>query len=273
MVLGKIGRNLLVAHKRSIYRCAPEQLRPATNSETVIAEGPEENELLGIKNLLEKGQFPRSQFHDLTSQPMPPIAPEEATESPQAPLTADQCLHQARQAEAPTEASAQPALVPTAASREIPESTQPDSQPYPARIEPASEPRNPEVSYGPIRRATKKSSPPEVDVLSRPDCTQADDFVEMMQEVVPRLLASMPSEGSGSGASSSSAVRPGIDGASASSHGHDTPRTEGQKRSALLVKTQRMPRQERGLEHTRMKFFSAGRSCPKSICTTAMSRL
>ena len=88
------------------------------------------------------------------------------------------------------------------------------------------------MSYGPIRRATKKSSPPEVDVLSRPDCTQADDFVEMMQEVVPRLLASMPSEGSGSGASSSSAVRSGMDGAPASSRGHDTPRTEGHKRSA-----------------------------------------
>ena len=57
MVLGKIGRNLVVAHKRSIYRCGAAQLRPATNSKTVTAEGSEENELLGIKNLLEKGQL------------------------------------------------------------------------------------------------------------------------------------------------------------------------------------------------------------------------
>ena len=62
MVLGKIGRNLVVAHKRSIYRCAPEQLRPATNSETVIAEGPEEN------SLLEKGQFPRSAYASNSSR-------------------------------------------------------------------------------------------------------------------------------------------------------------------------------------------------------------
>ena len=55
MVLGKIGRNLVVAHKRSIYRCAPEQLHDATSSETVVAEGPEQNELLGIKNFLAKG--------------------------------------------------------------------------------------------------------------------------------------------------------------------------------------------------------------------------
>ena len=59
MVLGHIGKNVVVAHRRSIMRCAPEQLRHATVEEREVAEFPH-NELLGIKNLLEKGQFPKS---------------------------------------------------------------------------------------------------------------------------------------------------------------------------------------------------------------------
>jgi hypothetical protein len=71
MVLGRIGRNLVVAHKRSLFRCAPEQLRFATNQEQQVAEFPE-SELLGIRNLLERGQFPKSQFTDLVSHGNPP---------------------------------------------------------------------------------------------------------------------------------------------------------------------------------------------------------
>ncbi|CAE7244986.1 GIP, partial [Symbiodinium sp. CCMP2456] len=71
MVLGRVGRNLVVAHKRSIMRCSPEQLRPATDEESTVAVFPD-NELLGIRVLLEKGQFPRSQFIDLVGQPEAP---------------------------------------------------------------------------------------------------------------------------------------------------------------------------------------------------------
>ena len=62
MILGNLGRNLIVAHRRSIYRCAPEQLRFATESEQTVAEFSD-NELLGIRNLLEKGQFPKEPIH------------------------------------------------------------------------------------------------------------------------------------------------------------------------------------------------------------------
>ena len=48
MELGSIGRNLVVAHRRSILRCSPEQLRFATSEESTLAEVPEG----------EKGQFP-----------------------------------------------------------------------------------------------------------------------------------------------------------------------------------------------------------------------
>ena len=50
MVLGSIGRNLVVPHRRSILRCAPEQLRLATPDEAIVADFPQ-NELLGIKNV------------------------------------------------------------------------------------------------------------------------------------------------------------------------------------------------------------------------------
>ena len=53
MVLGRIGRNLIVAHRRQLLRCAPEQLRHASFEERTVAEFPD-NELLGIRNLLER---------------------------------------------------------------------------------------------------------------------------------------------------------------------------------------------------------------------------
>ena len=33
LVLGRVGRNLVVAHRRSLLRCAPEQLRHASSEE------------------------------------------------------------------------------------------------------------------------------------------------------------------------------------------------------------------------------------------------
>ena len=41
LVLGHIGRNIVVAHRRSILRCAPERVRPASSEEATVAEFPE----------------------------------------------------------------------------------------------------------------------------------------------------------------------------------------------------------------------------------------
>ena len=60
-----------IAHRRQVLRCAPEQLRHASFEERTVVEFPD-NELLGIKNLLEKGQFPKSQFTDLIPEGNPP---------------------------------------------------------------------------------------------------------------------------------------------------------------------------------------------------------
>ena len=40
MVLGHIGRNVVVSHRRSIFRVAPEHVRLATSEEREVAELP-----------------------------------------------------------------------------------------------------------------------------------------------------------------------------------------------------------------------------------------
>ena len=67
LILGRIGIKWIVAHRRNFLRCSPEHPRLATNEEKTVAQC-DTNELLGIKNLLEKGQFPKGQFVDLVSQ-------------------------------------------------------------------------------------------------------------------------------------------------------------------------------------------------------------
>lgn len=53
-VLGKIGRNYILAHRKQILRAAPEQVRPATDEEKTVIGTPQV-ELLGIKDLIEGG--------------------------------------------------------------------------------------------------------------------------------------------------------------------------------------------------------------------------
>ena len=64
IVLGFIGRNVVVVHKKHVMRCAPEQLRYSTSDEQQLAQTPG-LELLGIKNLVESGALRSS--HTKTS--------------------------------------------------------------------------------------------------------------------------------------------------------------------------------------------------------------
>ena len=79
-----------------------------------MAEFPH-NELLGIKNLLERGQFPKSQFEDLVSQPPPQID----LDNPevQGPMNAAQCLEQNQGAQAARQAVEQPVIPPDMSGR------------------------------------------------------------------------------------------------------------------------------------------------------------
>ena len=195
MVLGSIGRNIVVAHRQRIIRCAPEQLRMACPEEREVAEFPE-SVLLGTKNLLEKGQFPKSQFIDIVGQEQPP--------GPDRPVQGLGDLSEGAK---------------TAA-----EQLQPRPEPSPqreaessqhAQVEPDSEMTNPDAesksNYGPVRR--RYTGKQEQDVYSRPPAMKHEDFVEMMNEIVPKLV---------SGSASSSAVAAGA----------DSPRGGSQKREA-----------------------------------------
>ena len=74
VVLGYVGKNLVVIHKRQIFRCAPEQVRPATSEEKSLMDTPN-LELLGIKNLLQNNALESKQYVDLVPEPLPPQAP------------------------------------------------------------------------------------------------------------------------------------------------------------------------------------------------------
>ena len=50
IVIGLVGRNLIIAHRNHIIRCAPEQVRLSTNEEKALIE-THGSELLGIKDI------------------------------------------------------------------------------------------------------------------------------------------------------------------------------------------------------------------------------
>ena len=191
MILGHIGKNLIVAHRRSILRCSPEHLRHASQEEASVAEFPH-NELLGIKNLLERGQFPKSQFEDLVSQPPPQIDVED--QELQGPLNAAQCLEQqSRDAQA-----ARQEVLPRAVHASPDHSAAVSGQSsgldsVPSEVTPTSDvamgPAQGIESYGPARtrhRITQKTRPNPI--LHRFQVTQPEDFMKLMQEVVPRII-------------------------------------------------------------------------------------
>ena len=85
IVLGYVGQNLVIIHKKNIFRCAPEQVRPATSEERSLLDTPQ-LELLGIKDLLQNDQLSR-QYIDLVPQGSPPHSTEnpDAAETPAPP--------------------------------------------------------------------------------------------------------------------------------------------------------------------------------------------
>ena len=184
IVLGRLGVNFIVAHRRSLFRCSPEHIRLATEQEKCVAEF-DSNELLGIKNLLEKGQFPKGQFIDLLNQEAP-REPEQviqhvrqdavarsAAELSQPPEV-EEAMH-----EAPAEPPAPPSI-PSSNPEPQPDTSQ-SVEPYPT---PSTESTTDKTQYGPFRRARTKGP----DTLFRPPAMEHDDFAEMMSEIVPQLI-------------------------------------------------------------------------------------
>ena len=71
IVIGKVGRNILVHHRRNMFKVSPEHLRHATLEERAVAQS-DGRELLGIASMVgEKGDLQGNQYVDLTEQELP----------------------------------------------------------------------------------------------------------------------------------------------------------------------------------------------------------
>ena len=70
IVMGHVGRNLVLLHRPQILRCAPEQVRFVTQEEKILVSSPQA-EMLGIKDLITKGNLESKQFLDLVSESFP----------------------------------------------------------------------------------------------------------------------------------------------------------------------------------------------------------
>ena len=172
ILLGRIGVNWIVAHRKSIFRCSPEQLRMATSDEASVATF-DANELLGIRMLLEKGQFPKGQFLDLVNQEQPPN-PERVVEQIQSQPGAQTAaeLFQNQLTEASTEMPEVPA-----ADGDRSKSNHP--------MQPSSIIHT--EDYGPIRRTRHSHKSPPV-FLQRPEGMADEDLVEILQETLPEMI-------------------------------------------------------------------------------------
>ena len=72
IVMGRVGRNYLVYHRKNMFKVAPEHLRPATQEERMLAQ-TDGREMLGLSSLMNEETCARlgAQFTDLTGTPTP----------------------------------------------------------------------------------------------------------------------------------------------------------------------------------------------------------
>ena len=185
IVLGKVGRNLVIVHKRQVLRCAPEQIRASTTEERQLVRAPHA-ELLGLKHAFETGQIASRQYVDLVSGDYPTVAAEPAeqpkmlpggTESAPTPLASDCLRAAASHVPAPAEVAAPPApVVDSVFDDEAAEESSNVVDKSPAGSS----------TYGPVRRRVNGKNGPQA--FFRPSPMRPDDFSEMMEEIMPRLM-------------------------------------------------------------------------------------
>ena len=199
VVIGTVGRNVIVIHRKQLIRCAPEQLRPSTEAEKQLLTTPN-SELIGIKHLVEQGKLQSNSYIDLVPQSYLPMADVPSQELEAAGSDMQQPEPVPDRPETPPTESAESAAAPpplVEPSNAQVERNDESLSPSPAPADDishetsgsadaaASRPSD-TMSYGPIRRrVTGKDGP-----LStfRPPAMKQDDFVEVMKEVIPQLI-------------------------------------------------------------------------------------
>ena len=207
IVIGYVGRNLVLAHRKQILRCAPEQVRYATTEERTLLE-TSNAELLGIKDIIAGGAFKSNQFVDLTPCSYPTQAESIRSDTPvvaEPPTLRNPKRERDTPNESPSlrEEETQPSAsteMPTTETRVETESPPMEVEavpPEPVPAEPSTEvvpplpssataPSGEASSYGPVRRRILNKNGPSA--LFRPPAMAIDDFAEVMREVVPQLI-------------------------------------------------------------------------------------
>lgn len=192
VVLGAVGRNVVIVHKRQILRCAPEQVRPSTPDEMQLVDTPQ-MELLGIKHLIERGMLDSRQYIDL----VPEEYPSTSGDAPE-PLPPSESSQAARESQGSQSQPAPEGIlddvdVPPSApvvDAEMPEATADENvrvvPPTGSESESHAAPGDGTSSYGPLRRKVLGKSGPQA--LFRPSKMREDDFAEIMREIVPNLI-------------------------------------------------------------------------------------
>ncbi|CAK9031068.1 unnamed protein product [Durusdinium trenchii] len=181
VVIGLVGRNYIIAHRKHIFRCAPEQLRPATGEERALVQTPQ-TELLGIRDMIEGGTFRSQNFVDLVPGHYPP---EQSSEQQ------DMSSEAVPDVPAPVESTPE---LPHASEHQTMDTDNAPETPESEQSEPkrtsSSLDRESGASYGPVRTRSRihmKSGPAALHVPAHTDAQ--DDFIDLMKEVVPRLIA------------------------------------------------------------------------------------
>eukprot|EP00435_Cladocopium_sp_Y103_P021217 s3154_g5.t1 len=172
VVIGSVGRNVIVIHRRQLLRCAPEQLRPSTTEEQQLLNTPNA-ELLGIKSMIEQGSLQSKNYIDLVPQSYPPMADGNAAElgaqmqqedtpvSPPAPDESpstgeDKPSDESDMALQPPETEPDMSMPEAVVSQPVDESPSPDT--VPSEDQPAETAESSASStYGPIRRRVNGS--------------------------------------------------------------------------------------------------------------------
>eukprot|EP00435_Cladocopium_sp_Y103_P066707 s1366_g29.t1 len=135
IVLGTVGRNLVLAHRKQILRCAPEQVRFATDEEKTLLGTPQA-ELLGIKDLIEGCAFKSQQYVDLIAQSYPtdePVAqPEPVLSPPSADTVASSAPHAESSSPVPSSVQGSPDEFMPNESNQSPEFSTPNEKSLPA---------------------------------------------------------------------------------------------------------------------------------------------
>eukprot|EP00434_Breviolum_minutum_P007463 symbB.v1.2.006585.t1/scaffold387.1/size215482/8 len=185
VVIGNVGRNVVIAHRKNIFRCAPEQLRPATNEERCLIETPEA-ELLGVKDLIEGGTFRSKQFVDLVPEHYPTLAPA-AADSPIPSADSETIGGNSEEGSQAMVISAEMPPPEVSLDGSVPEpvvTSSSTSSDNPDASAPSSS--NTTSSYGPIRRRIHEKNGPMA--LWRPAPMQQEDLAEVLREVVPQMI-------------------------------------------------------------------------------------